>query len=69
MIGGTGWALVTTNDAKKYYYHTVTQVFIVHSHSIVVFIKTSYCLDWITAKLKFLLFDFRLQAGKCLLKL
>lgn len=25
MIGGTGWALVTTNDAKKYYYHTVTQ--------------------------------------------
>ncbi|KAI5072388.1 hypothetical protein GOP47_0012996 [Adiantum capillus-veneris] len=25
MIGGTGWAMVTTNDAKRYYYHRDTQ--------------------------------------------
>lgn len=25
MIGGTGWALVTTNDAKRYYYSKETQ--------------------------------------------
>eukprot|EP00250_Pteridium_aquilinum_P015885 c22819_g1_i1 orf=261-3680(+) len=25
MIGGTGWALVITNDAKRYYYHRETQ--------------------------------------------
>lgn len=25
MIGGTGWALVTTNDAKRYYYNIVTR--------------------------------------------
>ncbi|MCO5606517.1 hypothetical protein L7F22_060705 [Adiantum nelumboides] len=25
MIGSTGWAMVTTNDAKRYYYHRDTQ--------------------------------------------